>query len=67
MSQPEIEKTKTTQNVARTAIIKSIERCPMYFIVLVDSRAFLIIKIVIKKDRLSNKAPSIPTGNWILK
>ncbi len=63
MSQPEMEKTKTTQKVARTAIIKSIERCPMYFIVVVDSRAFLIIKIVIKKDRLSNKAPRIPTGN----
>jgi hypothetical protein len=43
---------------------KSRDKWNMYSDVLVEARALLIIHIVTKNERLSNKAPNNPTGNW---
>ena len=62
-NQPEKEKTKSTQNVARTAMTTSIDKWAIYSAVRFVLRARRIIYRVTKKDRESNRAPKNPTGN----
>ena len=49
------------------AIIMSTDKWPTKRQLDFDSKALRIKNIVTKKDKLSNKAPKIPTGNCILK
>lgn len=64
---PEKENTNNIQIVAKTAIIKSIERCPIDKANLFNLCEFLIIYKVIKNDSASKSALKRPTEYRTLK
>ena len=67
INHPEKVNTNRTQNVAHTAINMSADKCNKYVKFDENFSALLAIYRVIKSDRLSNKPPKKPTGNWIRK